>query len=101
MKRLLSFPFFAGIVFCVSALAPTRAEAATTMTQRDYIRWIIQLSGDCTMMGSGITDEDLIKWANRQPMQPHRSQQGWNLDALLTKEVLAETLVQFFDLGKQ
>ena len=100
MKRFLSFPFLFGVFVGLGLFIPTPTEAATTMTQREYIRWVIQLSGDCTMMGSTITDEDFIKWANRQPMQPHLSQKGWDLDAALTKEVLAETLAQFFSLGK-
>ncbi len=86
---------------------PTPAQAATPLTQREYIKWIVQLAGDRNSFTSWATDEDYVKWAKKQKMDPKDSMEklnpvdkNWELGDVLTKEVLAETLVQFFDLGK-
>lgn len=99
MKRIFSLPLLLGALVCFAVFArPATANAA--MTQREYIKWIVQLAGDRGSFTSFATDEDYIKWAKKQKMDPKETQKGWNLDGALTQEVLAETLAQFFDLGK-
>ena len=102
MKRLFFLPLVLGYVLCLGFLAaPQRAQAWTqAMTQRDYIKWMVQLTGDNRLFDSSSTDADYIQWANKQSMAPLSSQTGWKLGAPLTQAVLAETLVQFFNLGQ-
>ena len=68
--------------------------------QKEYIKWMVHLTGDSSRFDSRSTDEDYIKWASKQSMAPKSSQNGWKLGAPLSQDVLAETLVQFFDLGQ-
>jgi len=103
MKRYISFPFFVGLFVCLGFLAvPVKSKASlTTMSQREYIQWMVQLTGDSGMFDTSSTDEDYIKWAEKQKMKPKDSQSKWgDLDRPMTRELLAETLAQFFKLGK-
>ncbi len=104
MKRYLSLPLCCGLLVCFSFLAtPVKVHADMSlpaMTQREYIKWMTQLTGDDGLFNANSTDEDYVKWAKKQKMDPKESQKHWNLNAALTKEVLAESLAQFFNLGK-
>ena len=94
MKRILSLPIVCGLLVCLGLMAvPDTSQASVpAMTQREYIKWMVQLTGDSGLFNAGSTDEDYIKWAKKQKMKPKESQKDWNLNAALTQELLAETL---------
>ena len=47
-------------------------------------------------LSGSATEADLVKWAQGKGMNPTG---GWNAGAKLTKEVMAQTLVQFWKLA--
>lgn len=78
---------------CLSP-AGARAGDQTAMTQRGYLQSMARICGDS--LAAPTTDTALINWARRKGMNPGG---GWNLDAELTKEVMAYTLVQLLNLA--
>lgn len=79
-----------GLLIC---LAPVSSLAQTAMTQRGYLQSMAKICGD-SRASSG-TDTVLIQWAQARGMNPAG---GWNLDARLTKEAMAHTMVQLLKL---
>lgn len=100
MKRFSFLPVVFGGVLCFSLLAAPQQSCAQTLTQRDYIKWMVQLSCCTRLFDAMSTDDDYLKWAHKQGMKPKQSQKGWDMDAAVSQNLLAETLAQFFDLGK-
>jgi hypothetical protein len=81
-----------GIALFVSP-AGSIASAQTALTQQQYLQSMANLCGDA--LPASATGADFIKWAQGKGMNPTA---GWNLKAKLTKEVMAQTLVQLLDL---
>lgn len=84
--------FILGLLICFSAAAVMAGEKP--MTQRGYLQSMVTVCGDS--LPAPTTDTALINWAVRKGMNPAG---GWNLDAALTKEVMACTMVQLLNLA--
>jgi hypothetical protein len=85
-------------VFCVAVaclLVPMVASAGATITQGEFLGWVASATGDGPSLGSP-TPQDLVVWAQGKGLSPNG---GWNASAVLTKEILAQTLVQLFNLN--
>jgi len=63
------------------------------MTQQQYLQWMVFVCGD--PLSRSAADADLIRWARDKGINPTG---GWNLGSGLTKEVMAQTLVQLLKL---
>jgi len=70
------------------------ALAENAMTQHQYILWMANVCGDS--LPTGATGDDLTTWARGKGMNPTG---GWQLNAKLNKQVLAQTLVQLLNLA--
>lgn len=83
-----------GAVLCGALLAPpvAKADAGTPLTQLEYIRWLVQLADATSQFSANSTAADYVQWARDNGLNPKG---GWNPSAPLTREVLAQTLVQF------
>ena len=62
------------------------------MTQQQYLQWMANICGETP----GSTTQDLINWARGKGMNPAG---GWQLNAKLSKDVVAQTLVQLLNLA--
>ena len=70
------------------------ALAENVMTQHQYILWMANVTGDS--LPAGATGDDLTTWARGKGMNPTG---GWQLNAKLSKQVMAQTLVQLLNLA--
>ena len=70
------------------------ARGQTAMTQQQYLQSMANICGDS--LPALATHADLIAWARGKGMNPT---EGWNLRTNLTKEVMAQTLVQLLNLS--
>ncbi len=85
----------AAALFLLALAAPPPASAATTMmTQLEYLQWMTQLCGET--MGSTATAADYVAWARGKGMNPTG---GWQPGSILSKDVLAQTLVQILGVN--
>jgi hypothetical protein len=84
----------------LTALLLPNAYGAGAITQHEYLQWLVQLSGDEGQFSEKSTPNDYVTWARGRGMDPKG---GWKLNAKLSRDVLAETLVHFLKLnpGKQ
>ena len=82
-----------GVVVFLSA-AGSVALAENVMTQHQYILWMANVTGD--NLPAGATGDDLTTWARGKGMNPTG---GWQLNAKLSKQVMAQTLVQLLNLA--
>ncbi len=83
-----------GVGFLV-AISPAQGQAPA-MTQLEFIQWMVQLSGDSGMFKATSTPAEYIHWAESQGMKPL---EGWQANATLTRDTLAQALVQFFNIS--
>lgn len=86
-------------VLCVAVaclLIPVTVNAANTITQGEFLGWLASATGDSKDLSPSATTADLVAWAQTRGLNPNG---GWAPDAVLTKEVLAQTLVQLFSLN--
>ena len=84
-------------VLCVGAaclFGPLSANAASKITQAEFLGWLASVSGEADGAGTGVSD--LITWATSKGLAPDG---GWQPNKVLTKQVLAQTLVQLFNLN--
>lgn len=77
------------------ALAPLSAQAEA-ITQSETLRWLVQLSGDSGQFTSTATAADYIQWARVKGMNPSG---GWQPNAALSRDALAQILVQYFRIS--
>ena len=80
----------AGIACYASVLIPSNAVAGEA-TQLQYIQDLLVLTGEAPWFPSNPTSRDYIQWARNNGMRPTG---GWNLDAPVTTDIIAQTLVQ-------
>lgn len=87
----------AGGLLCAAVLAPpaAKADANAPLTQLEYIRWLVKLADATSQFTPDSTAADYVQWARANGMNPDG---GWDPAAPLTREVLAQTLVQFLGL---
>lgn len=81
-----------GVVLFLSAAGSALAQSA--MTQQQYILWMANVCGDA--LPSTSSGDDLVNWARGKGMNPTA---GWQLGEKLTKQVMAQTLVQLLNLA--
>ena len=84
-----------GSSLCIALLAPAQSRAAAAITQLEYLQWLVQLSGDTGQFSANSTPNSYVDWARSRSMLPAS---GWQPTAALTRDVLAQTLVQFYNM---
>lgn len=87
----------AGIVCvgAVCAMGPMTAQAGS-ITQGEFLGWLVAITGDSGSLGAGANVSDYVRWAQGKGLNPNG---GWSANAALTRETLAQTLVQLFNLN--
>jgi hypothetical protein len=84
-----------GTACYAAVLSPTTAQAADA-TQLQYLQLLVVLTGEAPWFPANATSADYVQWARNNGMNP---QGGWQPDALLTTDVMAETLVELLGLN--
>jgi hypothetical protein len=82
--------FVLGAAFFLSAATTAKAD---TMTQLEYIQFLVALSGD--NLGPNATPQDYVNWALARGLNPDG---GWQTDAKLAKNVVAQTVAQLVNI---
>jgi hypothetical protein len=85
-----------GGVCALLFFAPVSVKAAEGVTQLQFIQWLVQVTGESSQFSAGSGPADYVQWAQAKGMTPAG---GWKPTATLTREVLAQTLVQLFNLS--
>lgn len=87
-----------GVVCAAAAflLSPLSTQASTMITQGEFLGWLASATGEAADLPSNPTMNDLVQWAMDKGLNPT---DGWQPAAKLTKDVLAQTLVQLFNLN--
>jgi hypothetical protein len=80
-----------GAVFFLSAAASTAK--ANTMTQLEYLQFLVALSGED--LGPNPTPQDYVNWALSRGLRPDG---GWQPEAQLAKQVVAQTVAQMLNI---
>ena len=78
------------------ALVETAKADSTPLSQLGYLQTLAQVSGDGGQFTSGSTPADYMHWAQSKGLNPSG---GWQPSANVSKNVIAQTLVQLFDLS--
>jgi hypothetical protein len=78
----------------LSAMGSKALAQSASMTQLEFLQYMVQLSGES--LGNNATPGDYATWARGKGMNPSG---GWQLNAKLTRDVLAQALVQFLGLN--
>lgn len=63
------------------------------VTQLDFIKWLVNLTGDTPLFDELSTVGDYVFWAHRYKIKPKG---GWNPDEALTQDFFAKALVDFY-----
>ncbi len=92
-----------GVVLVASCILTTQSPAVagqptSDLTQGEYLQWLVRASSDKGSLPANATTADCIKWAREHNVQP---QGGWKPDAVLTRDVLAQTLAQLYGVDGQ
>jgi len=66
------------------------------LTQLEGLQWLAQVSGDSSQFSASSTAADYIQWARVKGLNPNG---GWQPNATLTREVLAQILVQLLKIS--
>ncbi len=74
----------------------TASAAQPSVTQLEYLQWLVQAVGDSSQFTASSTADDYIAWANLKGMKPA---DGWSADAELSKQAMAQTLCQLFGIN--
>src|SRR5437762_6043315 len=86
-----------GAAFMLAPLATTTAKAdGTPVTQRQCLQWVAQVSGASKQFSNRAGAADYVNWAKSVGINPSG---GWQPAANLTKNILAQTLVQTLNLN--
>ena len=78
----------------VSAIGSKALAQSASMTQLEFLQYMVQLSGES--LGKSAKPADYALWARGKGMQPDA---GWQLSAKLSRDVLAKSLVQYLGLN--
>src|SRR5687768_1263449 len=92
--------------FCFALLKPTTVHAQMTgdhpVTQLDFIKWLVALTGDTPLFDANSTVDDYLYWAKKVKLKPSNDKEGWNPNTPLTQALFAELLVDFYKIkGKK
>jgi hypothetical protein len=86
-----------GAIFAAAfAATPVWAASGQAMTQLEFIKWMVQLTGATDQFKPDSTAGDYVQWARDNGMSPSG---GWKASDGLTREVLAMALVQFLNIN--
>lgn len=88
-----------GAAIAIAALSPATAKAeirAGAITQLEFLKWMSQVTGDKSQFNANSTVADYVNWAKSKGMNPSS---GWQPNATLQRELLAQVLVQLFNLN--
>ncbi len=88
-----------GALIGIAALSPATAKAAVnggSMTHLEFLKWMVQLVGDKGQFNANSTATDYVNWAKVKGMNPNT---GWQPNATLQRDTLAQVLVQLFNLN--
>jgi hypothetical protein len=91
LKRWVGCVF--GLVLFVAAAGSVAQAQSSAMSQGQYLQWMANICGDTLPSANS---DDLINWARGKGMNPSG---GWQLNAKLTKDVVAQTIVQLLNLA--
>ncbi len=85
--------FAVGAACLVAALNPTTVRAAEpeVATQLKYLQLLVILTGEAPWFPAGATARDYTQWARNNNMRPTG---GWDVDAPVTSDIIAQTLAQ-------
>ncbi len=82
----------------VGQLTSSASQTSAPATQGELLRWMVQLRGGEASMPARAGVSDYVQWARRHKIEPKG---GWHPEAVLSREVFAETLAQFYGLDVQ
>src|SRR2546425_4527430 len=89
--------FTMGAAFLLAPLAATTAKAeGQPVTQLQFLQWVAQVSGASKQFSNRAGAADYVNWAKSVGINPSG---GWQPAANLTKNILAQTLVQTLNLN--
>jgi hypothetical protein len=91
-KSILSAAVGVALLATTGALA--QSSISPSMTQVELIQWLVQMSGDTVEPAA--TPDTFITWAKSQGITPVG---GWRANEVLTRDVLAQVLVQYFNFN--
>jgi len=84
-----------GAAFALSMGEPISVKATEGITQLEFIQWVVQISGESGKFNASSTAADFLQWAQSKGISPAG---GWKPTTKLTRQVLAQTLVQLLNL---
>jgi hypothetical protein len=93
-SRLKSIIVILTAAVCI--LLPASTQAAQKITQLEFVQWLVQVTGDSSSFSDASGETAFIDWAKSKGINPRG---GWQPSAVLTKDALAESLVQLFNLN--
>jgi hypothetical protein len=88
-----------GAAASFGAMSPTSASASANggaITQLEFLQWMAQVSGDNDQFNANSKASDYVNWAKAKGMNPGT---GWQPNAKLERSVLAQALVQLYNLN--
>jgi hypothetical protein len=81
-----------GVACFASVMSPATVSAqGTEATQLKYLQLLVVLTGEAPWFPAGATSRDYVQWARNNNMRPTG---GWNADAPVTSDIIAQTLSQ-------
>src|SRR5262249_33514508 len=93
--RKFSLALLGGAV-AVALWQPLSAKASKPITQLEFIQWLVQVTGETSQLPVSAGVADYIQWAQAKGLTPAG---GWKPGNPLTKEALAQALVQLLNLS--
>ncbi len=94
--RLGGLALVGALLVAVFAATPVRADSEAPMTQLEFIKWMVQLTGANDQFNANSTANDYVQWARDNGMNPSG---GWKTAEALTREQLAVFLVQYLNIN--
>jgi len=94
-SRTIATVLVAAAIFAGSTLI---SRASDSITQLSYIQQLVQLCGDSGQFKNTSTPQDYVQWAQGKGMVPNG---GWQPTSKLTRNILAQTLVQLYGLNSK
>jgi hypothetical protein len=88
-----------GALLGLAVLSPATAKAAVNgggITQLEFLKWMSQVTGDKDQFNANSSAQDYVNWAKVKGMNPSS---GWQPNATLQRDMLAQILVQLFNLN--
>src|SRR5438046_855573 len=95
-KLINLFPSKLAVVLALLGLLTVTPLVQAGVTQLAFLQTLVQLSGDSGQFSSSATAQDFVQWAQAKGLNPSG---GWNLSGNLSKDQLAQLLVQLLNLN--